>query len=347
MYMKAFYLKSQHGSVTIIAVSFVVFFSIILSGLMPMTINQLSLIPKNRDLIEAQYAAESGIKVALSQFNKSPNCVWGWLDTNQTFANDSTKKYKVSIVGPGTSTATPKALPEIGVYKITSIGKVGNSSKTVTANITISNTGSGKYSLYSQKNITMSGNILLHGNIGAAGTVTYSGNLNYGDNSSTIKQNQKENWWFSDFDTFTSEQKSDRPINLNVKIPADLKDQNYNNQTIIIDGDLTLAGNKSFSNASIFVTGNITYSGTLNFNNNCLIVSGKGMTLSGNNLGGAVYVSYGDITLSGIMNGGAIYAKGDITTSGNTTLTYSQTAVDGNGLNTAGNNPIVSGWNIK
>jgi hypothetical protein len=35
------------------------------------------------------------------------------------------------------------------------------------------------------------------------------------------------------------------------------------------------------------------------------------MTLSGNNLGGAVYVSYGDIIVSGIMNGGSMYAKGN------------------------------------
>jgi formylmethanofuran dehydrogenase subunit C len=335
-------MRNQRGSAAIFALVVFVFIGIMLGALLPYITTEYLFATKTRDLIEAQYAAESGIKMALSQFNKSPSSDWRWLDKSQNFANDRTKNYKVSITGPGTSGAPPTASPDPGVYTVTSVGEVGKSTKIVTANITIN--GALSYALYSGQNVTMSGNVKLNGKIGANGTVTYSGDIKYDDQYSAIKQNQKEDWPFSDFNTFTSKQKSDRPINSNVKTSADLKDQDYSNQTIIINGDITLAGEKKFSNASIFVTGNITCSGTLNFKNNCLIVSGKGMTLSGENLGGAVYISYGDITVSGnsTMNGGSMYAKGDIIMNGNSTLKYSQEAIDKNGL---GN--TISGWHVK
>jgi type II secretory pathway pseudopilin PulG len=334
-------MRNQRGSAAIFALVVFVFIGIMLGALLPYITTEYLFATKTRDLIEAQYAAESGIKMALSQFNKSPSSDWDWLDKKQNFANDSTTTYQVSITGPGTSSARPTASPDSGVYTVTSVGEVvGKSTKTVTANITI---GIAPYALYSEQRITIAGDIKLDGNIGAGGAVTYNGKVEYSEHS-TIKQNQKEDWPFSDFNTFTSNQKSGRPLNSNVKTSADLKDQNYSNQTIIIDGDLTVDGNKNFSNVSIFVSGAITCSGILNSSNNCLIVSGKGMTLSGDNLGGAVYISYGDITVSGnsTMNGGSMYAKGDIIMNGNSTLKYSQEAIDKNGL---GN--TISGWHVK
>jgi cytoskeletal protein CcmA (bactofilin family) len=334
-------MKNQRGSATIFALVAFIFTSIMLGALLSYITNEYHFTTKTRDVIEAQCAAESGIKMALSQFKKVPKCEWGWLNRDQNFANDNNKKYKVSITGPDTSGAPPMESPDPGVYTVTSVGEVGKSTKTVTANITIN--GVLSYALYSMKNVTMSGKVNLNGKIGANGTVTNSGDIIHGDHSA-IDQNQKEHWPFSDFNTFTSKQKSGRPINSNVKTSTDLKDQDYSNQTIIIDGDLTVDGNKNFSNVSIFVSGAITCSGILHFSNNCLIVSGKGMTLSGDNLGGAVYISYGDITVSGnsTMNGGSMYAKGDIIMNGNSTLKYSQEAIDKNDL---GN--TISGWHVK
>jgi predicted outer membrane repeat protein len=333
-------MKNQRGSATIFALVAFIFTSIMLGALLSYITNEYHFTTKTRDVIEAQCAAESGIKMALSQFKKVPKCEWGWLNRDQNFANGNNKNYKVIITGPDTSGAPPTESPDPGIYTVTSVGEVGKSTKTVTANITI---GMAPYALYSEQRITLAGDVQLDGSIGAGGAVICNGKVEYSEHS-TIKQNQKEHWPFSDFNTFTSKQKSDRPINSNVKTSAELKDQDYSNQTIIIDGDLTVDGNKNFSNVSIFVSGAITCSGILNSSNNCLIVSGKGMTLSGDNLGGAVYISYGDITVSGnsTMNGGSIYAKGDIIMNGSSKLKYSQEAIDKNGL---GN--TINGWHVK
>ncbi|SEO35525.1 hypothetical protein SAMN04490178_101298 [Propionispora vibrioides] len=287
--------------------------------------------------LSAQYAAESGAKKAISTFYQSSQD-WKWLNSWQDIGD---AQYNVQISPVPSSPATA------GAYTVTSTGREGNSSKTTHVTVTVSGgdpTGpavpSGSdYAMYSDSNIILSGNLLLHGKLVAKGTVTRSGTVNYGDHDSAIIQNPKEKWWFADYNTFKTAKtaqsfldSTNRPINTKITRSSDLTGQNYNNQTIIINGDLTMAGNKSFNNTTLLVSGNITYSGTMNFNSNCLVVAGNSITMSGSNLGGAVYISYGSITYSGILNGGAVYAKGNITSSGNNTITYSKEAMNYNQL---------------
>lgn len=126
---------------------------------------------------------------------------------------------------------------------------------------------------------------------------------------------------------------ANRPVNSDIKVSSDLdKGQNYSNQTIVINGDLLLSGTKNFTNTSIFVSGNIVNSGDTSFTNHCLVVAGNSITVSGSNLGGAVYISYGSITYSGTIKGGAVYAKNDIIASGNSSLIYSRSAMEANQL---------------
>jgi hypothetical protein len=51
----------------------------------------------NRDVIETQYATETGAKRAIAEFNQSSHS-WSWLNSDRPFLDDvNTKKYNVVI----------------------------------------------------------------------------------------------------------------------------------------------------------------------------------------------------------------------------------------------------------
>ena len=97
------YLKNQQGSVTAISLIAVTFFIIVLAGSMIYSQNEVNNTTKARDMSQAQFLAEAGIKKAIANFNLNQNGVWNWVDntttpTNwQTATNTSTEQYHVKI----------------------------------------------------------------------------------------------------------------------------------------------------------------------------------------------------------------------------------------------------------
>ncbi|VBB08134.1 Hypothetical protein LUCI_3399 [Lucifera butyrica] len=317
----------------------------------------------NRDVIEAEYAAEGGAKRAIVEFNQT-GTDWTWLNKDQQFDTDfptNQKKYNVIIYKSADASKTPvtPVFNANNTYVIQSVGTVGKAKKTVlvTVNVTTGGGGAGgitNYLMYSGGNISLSGSYTQHGNIAAKGSIDTNGSL-APDNNSTLLPNQNDISWLSDFPVLTSTIDSDRPkttVNPDKKGNYTLSG-NYNNQTIVVNGDVTIAANTNFSNTSIYADGTIDLQGGgINFNNNCYLVANGDITMNGSvNLGGAVFVSYGSIDWygSGTLNSGAIYAQKDITLHGSYTLTYSETTIKntigaGGG---AGEPPIIGPWSSQ
>ena len=74
------YLKNQQGSVTAISLIAVTFFIIVLAGSMIYSQNEVNNTTKARDLSQAQFLAEAGIKRAINNFNLNEHGVWSWVD---------------------------------------------------------------------------------------------------------------------------------------------------------------------------------------------------------------------------------------------------------------------------
>ncbi len=337
-------LKKQDGSATVFALITLVFLAAVAAGLMPMLTTDLRYGMTTRDAIEAQFAAEAGAKRAIVAFmNADTN--WSWLGSERVFADDPsiTKTYNVSI----SPQITNGSAPSPGDYTITSIGKVGKVTKQVVVVVHVPSGGSGggshsddpsyvtNYLIYAGGTITLDGSFTQHGKIAAQGSITQNGSLN-ADNQSSLLPHTAGIKWFPDFSVLTANIASGRPVNTSISNKGDvsLSGGNYNNQTIIVNGNLNIDNNTNFSNTTLYVTGTITVKGGgVNFNNSCYIVAGGDINVKGSpNLGGAVFISYDSIDMggSGTLNSGAIYAKNDIKLHGSFVVTYGKNEIDNN-----------------
>ena len=125
-------------------------FLLLLTGaVIPRVGAELNFTSINNDGVEAQYAAEAGVKYAAAQIlNNTSNTDWSWARGNQelTFADGET--YKITIYPIDSSGKAGSSPIEDGIaltsgskYLIQSVGKVNNYSKTVKV-IAYINTGS-------------------------------------------------------------------------------------------------------------------------------------------------------------------------------------------------------------
>ena len=91
-------IKSQRGSVTIMAIGVMMFLGIILSGVFPMITQEVRSGSVNRDAVEAQYAAEAGLKRAIAAM-QAESTDWAWIVQGQTrnFTSEAGKTYKVTL----------------------------------------------------------------------------------------------------------------------------------------------------------------------------------------------------------------------------------------------------------
>ena len=90
--------NNRQGSVTILAIGVMLFLGIILSGVMPMITQEVRSGTLNRDAVEAQYAAEAGLKRALTGLVVADKD-WDWVINAQTisFIGQNGSSYKVSL----------------------------------------------------------------------------------------------------------------------------------------------------------------------------------------------------------------------------------------------------------
>ena len=167
-------INNQRGSVLIMSLLVLVVLGGMLVAASPMIVNEVKMNTVNRDMIDAQFAAEAGAKVGIAAvYAKKNSSELDWLGKQQNLTDsDSTRGYTVSI-----SPAIGVAGPITGTtYTITSVGKVNNSTTrqvVVKVTTTAGTEVSGVFSnaSFSVGNVTVNGGTI-NGNVSTNGTYT-------------------------------------------------------------------------------------------------------------------------------------------------------------------------------
>ena len=141
-------INMNRGSVTIMAIGVMMFLGIILSGVLPMITQEVRSGTMNRDVVEAQYAAEAGLKRTIAAM-QAGDTTWNWLGAARGFTGAAGKSYTVNFVTSGvcktgrTYQAAPAngTTPASGWYCLQSVGIVNGATKTVS--VAVEYTGAG------------------------------------------------------------------------------------------------------------------------------------------------------------------------------------------------------------
>lgn len=277
------YLKNQQGSVTAISLIAVTFFIIVLAGSMIYSQNEVNNTTKARDLSQAQFLAEAGIKRAINNFNLNEHGVWSWVDnitvpTNwQTATTYPAEQFhvKISLASDTTNQAiVPSTPPKNDIYLVTATGRCNGIQKTMSALVSVNLGGSNGNSPMFNYGIFSSGNITLYGiddiiaNLGANGswsdtTAKVNGDYDITSTSATNTTKWKQldktiSWPFVDFSQAASTYNNpNRPIltktdssgntivvnNMTDMLAASKSTQTLEGRTIIIDGNLYIDDN--------------------------------------------------------------------------------------------------------
>ena len=277
------YLKNQQGSVTAISLIAVTFFIIVLAGSMIYSQNEVNNTTKARDLSQAQFLAEAGIKRAINNFNLNEHGVWSWVDnitvpTNwQTATTYPAEQFhvKISLASDTTNQAiVPSTPPKNDIYLVTATGRCNGIQKTMSALVSVNLGGSNgnspmfNYGIFSSGNITLFGNNNINADLGANGrwsdtTAKVNGGYTITSTSATNTTKWKQldktiSWPFVDFSQAASTYNNpNRPIltktdssgntivvnNMTDMLAASKSTQTLEGRTIIIDGNLYIDDN--------------------------------------------------------------------------------------------------------
>ena len=176
--------NNNKGSVTILAIGIMAFLGIILSGVLPMITQEVRIGTMNRDVVEAQYAAESGLKRAIAGLEVGSTS-WSWLAAQRAFTAEAGKTYTVTVQAASPNTLTDGTAPASGWYHLQSVGRVGNATKTVSVRVNLTSSGlSGVFAngVFGASGIKMDSSPKITGSAGTNGGITM-------DNSSQITGN--------------------------------------------------------------------------------------------------------------------------------------------------------------
>ena len=277
------YLKNQQGSVTAISLIAVTFFIIVLAGSMIYSQNEVNNTTKARDLSQAQFLAEAGIKRAINNFNLNEHGVWSWVDnitvpTNwQTATTYPAEQFhvKISLASDTTNQAiVPSTPPANTTYLVTATGRCNGIQKTMSALVSVNLGGSNgnspmfNYGIFSSGNITLFGNDDINADFGANGswsdtTAKVNGGYKITSTSATNTTKWEHldktiSWPFVDFSQAASTYNNpNRPIltktdssgntivvnNMTDMLAASKSTQTLEGRTIIIDGNLYIDDN--------------------------------------------------------------------------------------------------------
>ncbi len=193
--MTAFF-KNRRGSVTIMAVMILLVLGGLMAAASPMIINEVKMNTVNRDMIEAQYAAEAGAKVGIAAIY-AKKIEWSWLGSGDMdnfqplIPGSSNKQYSVAISPTPPSTADGwKAGDQ---YTITSKGKVNGAEKTVKVKVTVGGKSSVvRYASFSNGPMdivsgSVTGDIASNGLITVGYGMTVQGTVTYSNQEPVIK----------------------------------------------------------------------------------------------------------------------------------------------------------------
>ena len=277
------YLKNQQGSVTAISLIAVTFFIIVLAGSMIYSQNEVNNTTKARDLSQAQFLAEAGIKQAINNFNLNEHGVWSWVDnitvpTNwQTATTYPAEQFhvKISLASDTTNQAiVPSTPPANTTYLVTATGRCNGIQKTMSALVSVNLGGSNgnspmfNYGIFFFFYITLYGNDDINADFGANGslsdtTAKVNGGYTITSTSATNTTKWKQldetiSWPFVDFSQAASTYNNpNRPIltktdssgntivvnNMTDMLAASKSTQTLEGRTIIIDGNLYIDDN--------------------------------------------------------------------------------------------------------
>lgn len=174
---------NQKGISSMVTIMAIAFFGIAASGVMPMLTNNLNNTITHRNTVAAQYAAESGVKAAISYISRN-NAVPAWNNTTVQMTNsDSNETYTVRITPTTSGNTTSYAIESKGEAKGLN-GSAGVAQRTVATTVTIT-TGGGsgdipsgdiglftKYVVFSNGDITnISNTPTIIGDIGCNGNI--------------------------------------------------------------------------------------------------------------------------------------------------------------------------------
>ena len=177
-------LRENRGSVTIMAIGVMMFLGIILSGVLPMITQEVRSGTMNRDVVEAQYAAEAGLKRAIAAM-QAGDTTWNWLGAARSFTGAAGKTYTVNFVTSGvcktgrTYQAAPATgnPPASGWYCLQSVGTVNGATKTVSVAVELATMPAVFSSgIFGSASIRMDSNSQVIGPAGTNGSVTMNNN---------------------------------------------------------------------------------------------------------------------------------------------------------------------------
>ena len=157
-------INNQRGSVLIMSLLVLVVLGGMLVAASPMIVNEVKMNTVNRDMIDAQFAAEAGAKVGIAAVY-AKNTDWSWLGSPRNLVNgNATKTYSVTI-----SPAPPADGKLISgqAYVITSTGTVNNAIKKVIVNVTPGGASNvfTKYASFSNGKIDINGTVNIIGDL--------------------------------------------------------------------------------------------------------------------------------------------------------------------------------------
>lgn len=342
-------LNNQRGSVTAMGIILIIIFTIMLAGLVPMLTTELKFTRNNRDVLEAQYAAEAGAKRAISGIvQKKPS--WTWLGRDELLYTNSGEKYKVTTDPILTTT------PVAGVtYQITSVGQAGNAKKTVVVWATLPESGTDEIKpIGAYINKIVSGKELSGTHADIHSVEAMANNIKSGEGQRL--DNQSLSFPTYDYNTYKQSALSLPTIQMNQNYLG--SNRYYKDGDLVINQNAELKGNK----AVVFVNGSITISATVNINEKIFIIATGDINVQGNHsFNNVVLLAYGDINFDteAKLQPGLVVTKATLnlknganintTVSQATTLStdfnsiMSQYALSGSGGSTSGS-LVVTGW---
>jgi len=177
-------INMNRGSVTIMAIGVMMFLGIILSGVLPMITQEVRSGTMNRDVVEAQYAAEAGLKRAIAAM-QAGDTTWNWLGAARGFTGAAGKSYTVNFVTSGvcktgrTYQAAPAdgTAPASGWYCLQSVGAVNGATKTVSVAVELATMPAVFSSgIFGSASIRMDSNSQVIGPAGTNGSITMNNN---------------------------------------------------------------------------------------------------------------------------------------------------------------------------
>ncbi len=342
---------------------FMLFLGIAIAGVMPMMIAELGHAQIQRNAVEAQFAAEAGLKRAVAAF-VSNDTTWTWLNTASNLTNEAgvVKTYRVTSK-PVINTGSP---PPFGTYQLTSVGQVKGNSHTATVRIVRGIGGPFSHAIFSQQDLVVENNGIVNGSVGSNEDIIANNNADISGDAvahqtitlgvNVSPENVLANQPLVELPTFAAANfAAATPL---TSLTTNRQVKNITGGVYKVTGDFTMANLSQLN-----VSGNVTVyiSGNLDLSNNSDITIASDSTLTFLVEGSATLINNSDqnkllliakqdvdIYNNADLTGAAISLEGNLTLHNNGEVTYDSAFVlaslnNTTGLTTSGGTPWAGG----